>query len=88
MSQDFLDETELPGEALVDENEEVTSLSDKLYIPRSTQPRLLKQIPLAFTVPDDLEPIVVEGCTIGWTKAASSTLAEIQKIDNMFIIIK
>ena len=77
MSQDFLDETELPEEDLLDEDEEITS-SEKHYIPLSTQGKLLEQMPLAFTVPHDLEPVVSEGCTLAWTTTALATFAEIR----------
>ena len=60
-----------------DEVTETTSLSDTFYIPLAN--KSLRQIPLAFTVPDNIEPVTVEGFTLAWTKAALKTLAEIQK---------
>jgi hypothetical protein len=36
-------------------------------------------VPLAFTVPDDLPPVVVEGFTIYWTKEALAAFAQIPK---------
>ncbi len=80
MSQDFSDEFELTEDVVaLDEDEEITSISETLYIALSKQPKLIERIPLAFTVPDELEPVVVEGCTLAWTKVALATLAEIQK---------
>ncbi|MCT7968445.1 DUF3962 domain-containing protein [Laspinema sp. D1] len=42
-------------------------------------PQSLKIIPLAFTVPDCLKPVIVEGFTLAWTKKAAGILAEIHK---------
>jgi hypothetical protein len=53
-------------------------LSDTLYIPLG-KPKSLKEIPLAFTVPDNIEPVIVKGLTLSWTKAALHELSTIQK---------
>ncbi|NER96439.1 MAG: RNAseH domain-containing protein [Symploca sp. SIO1B1] len=39
----------------------------------------VKSVPLAFTVPDDLEPVKITGLTIAWTKSALREFGEIQK---------
>lgn len=75
MSQDSWNEDELAEDE--EPEEESTLLSEELYIPLLSKPKLLKQIPLAFIVPDDLSPVVVEGCTLAWTKPALSTLIKI-----------
>ncbi|WP_449420367.1 RNaseH domain-containing protein [Phormidium nigroviride] len=61
-----------------DEETEVTMLLDTLCIPLG-RPKSLKQIPLAFTVPDNLTPVTVKGFTIAWTKATLRELSAIQK---------
>ncbi|MBC1235726.1 RNaseH domain-containing protein [Nostoc sp. 2RC] len=76
------DLSELDKESLtLDEDEiaEITSLSETFYIPLSRQPKLLERVPLAFTVPDNLSPIIVEGFTLAWTKKSLVILAQIQK---------
>ena len=78
MSQDFLDDNELAEDVLLLEDEEIAGISEKLYIPLSTRPKLLKQIPLAFTISEDLPLVVVEGYTLAWTRTALAALAEIQ----------
>ncbi|MCT7992569.1 RNaseH domain-containing protein [Laspinema olomoucense] len=63
------------------EDEEMTQTtlqSDTLYISLG-KPTSLKIIPLAFTVPDCLKPVIVEGFNLAWTKKALGILAEIQK---------
>lgn len=76
MNDEFFDEDEIEFDD--DEETEITSLSDTLYIPLG-KPKSIKQIPLAFTVPDNLPPVTVEGFTIAWTKAALRELSAIQK---------
>ena len=51
---------------------------ESLYMPLG-KPKSIGRFPLAFTVPNDLPPVVVERFTLAWTKAALATLAEIQK---------
>jgi hypothetical protein len=74
MNDEFFDEIESDD----DEETEATVLSDTLYIPLG-KPKSLKEIPLAFTVPDNIEPVTVKGLTLGWTKAALHELSTIQK---------
>ncbi len=91
MSSDFYDDFELNEDSseldekslMLDEDEltEITSLSKTFYIPLSTQPKFLERVPLAFTVPENLSPVVEEGFTLAWTKKSLATLAEIQKVD-------
>lgn len=76
MNYEFFDEDEIESDD--DEGTETTSFSDTLYIPLG-KPKSLKQISLAFTVPDNIEPITVEGFTLAWTKAALKTFGDIQK---------
>lgn len=80
MSQDSLDEIELNEEPLELEEDQATeaSLVESLYVPLG-RPKSVGRFPLAFTVPDNLPPVLVEGFTLAWTKAALATLAEIQK---------
>lgn len=59
------------------EANETTLLSNTLYIPVGH--KSVKQIPLAFIVPDNLSPVIVEGFTLAWTKPALAELSEIQK---------
>ncbi len=91
MSSNFYDDFELNEDSseldeeslMLDEDEltEITSLSKTFYIPLSTQPKLLERVPLAFTVPENLSPVVEDGFTLAWTKKSLATLAEIQKVD-------
>ncbi|MGI2908549.1 RNaseH domain-containing protein [Tolypothrix sp. VBCCA 56010] len=90
MSNNFSDDfefnddlSELDEESLMldeDEIAEITSFSDTFYIPLSRVPKLLKRYPLAFTVPDNLSPVIVEGFTLAWTKKSLATFAEILKV--------
>ncbi|MBO1348188.1 MAG: DUF3893 domain-containing protein [Hormoscilla sp. GUM202] len=57
---------------------ETTLPAKTLYIPLGN-PKSIEVMPLAFTVPDDLPPVTVEGFTLAWTKTALLNLAEIQK---------
>lgn len=61
-----------------DEETEATVLSDTLYIPLG-QPKSLKEIPLAFTVPDNIKPVTVKCLTLAWTQTALHELSAIQK---------
>ncbi|MEG4806847.1 RNaseH domain-containing protein [Microcoleus sp. F8-D3] len=74
MNDEFFDEIESDD----DEETEGTVLSDTLYIPLG-KPKSLKEIPLAFTVPDNIEPVTVKGLTLAWTKSALHELSTIQK---------
>jgi hypothetical protein len=74
MNDEIFDEIESDD----DEETEATVLSDTLYIPLGN-PKSLKEIPLAFTVPDNIEPVIVKGLTLGWTKAALHELSTIEK---------
>jgi len=79
LDEDFpeLDEEYL----MLDEDEatEINSLSEIFYIPLSRNPKFLKRHPLAFTVTDNLSPVIVEGFTLAWTKKSLAILAAIQK---------
>ncbi len=79
LNEDF---SELYEESLVldeDELTKITSLSETFYIPLSRHPKFLKRYPLAFTVTDNLSPVIVEGFTLAWTKKSLAILAAIQK---------
>jgi hypothetical protein len=73
MNDEIFDEIE------ADEDEETAATvdSDILYIPLG-QPKSLKEITLAFTVPDNIKPVTVKGLTLAWTKAALHELSTIQ----------
>ncbi|MEG4338722.1 RNaseH domain-containing protein [Microcoleus sp. D3_18_C2] len=73
MNDDIFDEIESDD----DEETEATVVSDTLYIPLAN--KSLKEITLAFTVPDNIEPVTVKGLTLGWTKSALHELSTIQK---------
>lgn len=53
--------------------------SESLYL-QLGQPKVVKQVPLALTIPDNLPPMMVEGYTLAWTKLAHEKFAEIQKL--------
>ncbi|MFM9267319.1 RNaseH domain-containing protein [Tychonema sp. BBK16] len=73
MNDEIFDEIESDN----DEETEAAVFSDTLYIPLTN--KSLKEIPLAFTVPDNIEPVIVQGLTLAWTKAALYELSTIQK---------
>jgi hypothetical protein len=78
-----VDLSEVDDESLMldeDEIAEVTSLSETFYIPLSRVPKLIKRYPLAFTVPDNLSTVLVEGFTLTWTKKSLATFAELLKV--------
>ncbi|MBK1990121.1 DUF3893 domain-containing protein [Sphaerospermopsis aphanizomenoides BCCUSP55] len=52
--------------------------NETLYIPLGN-PKSLKIVPSAFTVPDNISPVIEKGFTIAWTKEARANFAEIQK---------
>ncbi|UKP00552.1 pPIWI_RE module domain-containing protein [Nostoc sp. UHCC 0870] len=85
MMNNFDNEIKFEEDLLAEEEDEETEgdfVSDTLYI----QPGAIKPIakfPLAFTVPDKLPPIIVEGCTLTWTKPALQCFGEIQKGANV-----
>ncbi|MBD2531698.1 DUF3962 domain-containing protein [Nostoc flagelliforme FACHB-838] len=85
MINNFDNEIELENDFFAEEEDEETEgdlVSDTLYI----QPGAIKPIakyPLAFTVPDKLPPIIVEGYTLTWTKAGLQCFDEIQKGANV-----
>lgn len=81
MSDNFSDEIELEEDYYEEEEDEETDgnlVSDKFYIQQG-QIKPVKRFTQAFTVPDNLRPIIVEGFTLAWTKAASLDFADIQK---------
>ncbi|MBE9187536.1 DUF3893 domain-containing protein [Microcoleus sp. LEGE 07076] len=73
MNYEMFDEIESDD----DEETEATVFSDTLYIPLAN--KSLKKIPLAFTVPDNIEPVTVKGLTLAWTISALHELSIIQK---------
>ncbi|WP_414578074.1 RNaseH domain-containing protein [Anabaena sp. CCY 9402-a] len=85
MMNNFDNEIKFEEDLLAEEEDEETEgdfVSDTLYI----QPGAIKPIakfPLAFTVPDKLRPIIVEGYTLTWTKPALQCFGEIQKGANV-----
>ncbi|MBD2200264.1 MULTISPECIES: RNaseH domain-containing protein [Calothrix] len=85
MMNNFDNEIEFEEDLLAEEEDEEIEgdfVSDTLYI----QPGQIKSIakfPLAFTVPDKLPPIIVEGCTLTWTKPALQCFGEIQQAANV-----
>lgn len=64
---------------LDEEDETVTPTSDQFYIQISNKNCGSKPSALAFTIPDDLEPVIVKGFTLAWTKPALKDLSAIQK---------
>jgi len=73
MNDEIFDEIE----ANEDEETEATVVSDTLYIPLAN--KSLKEVPLAFTVPDNIEPVIVKGLTLAWTKSALHEFSTIKK---------
>jgi hypothetical protein len=49
------------------------------YYIQPGKPKHLKSVPLAFTVPDDLDTVPITGLKIAWTKSALREFSEIQK---------
>jgi hypothetical protein len=85
MTDNLDNEMELEEDFFEEEEEQETDgslVSDTFYIQQG-QIKLIKQFPLAFTVPDKLPPIIVEGLTLSWTKASLLSFAEIQKGANV-----
>ncbi|MEH2092677.1 RNaseH domain-containing protein [Nostoc sp.] len=85
MSDKFSDEIELEedlSEEDEDEETDVNLVSDTFYIQQG-QIKPVKRFTQAFTVPDNLPPIIVEGFTLAWTKAAMLDFADIQKGTNV-----
>ncbi|MEH1837799.1 MAG: RNaseH domain-containing protein [Nostoc sp.] len=85
MINNFDDEIELEEDLLLEEEDDETEsnlVSDKFYIQQGAI-KLIKEFPLAFTVPDNLAPIIVEGYTITWTKAGLQCFDEIQQGANV-----
>ncbi|MCF2145032.1 hypothetical protein IQ276_000910 [Desmonostoc muscorum LEGE 12446] len=81
MSDKFSDEIELEEDLSEEDEDEETDgnlVSDTFYIQQG-QIKLVKRFTQAFTVPDNLRPIIVEGFTLAWTKAAMLDFADIQK---------
>ncbi|MEH2299697.1 MAG: RNaseH domain-containing protein [Nostoc sp.] len=81
MSDNFSDEIELEEDLSEEEEDEETNdnlVSDMFYIQQG-QIKPVKRFSQAFTVSDDLRPIMVEGFTLAWTKAALLDFADIQK---------
>ncbi|WP_414563936.1 MULTISPECIES: RNaseH domain-containing protein [unclassified Anabaena] len=84
MTNNFVDETELEEDLLAEEEDEETEgdcVSDTLYIQQCF--KSIEEFPLAFTVPDNLSPIMVEGYTLSWTKVGLQCFKEIQKGANV-----
>ncbi|MCF4970098.1 RNaseH domain-containing protein [Nostoc sp. CMAA1605] len=84
MINDFDNEIELEEDLLAEEEDEETEgdfVSDTLYIQQRF--KSIAKFPLAFSVPDKLPPIIVEGCNITWTKPALQCFGEIQQGANV-----
>ncbi|MEG4319360.1 MULTISPECIES: RNaseH domain-containing protein [unclassified Microcoleus] len=75
MNDEIFDEIESDDD---DEKNEATVVSETFYIPLG-KPKSLQEIPLAFTVPDNIAPVTVKGLTLAWTKPALRELSAIQK---------
>lgn len=73
MNEEIFDEIEQNEE----EENETQVVPDTLYIQQAN--KSFGEIPLAFTVPDDLPPVIVEGFTLAWQKVALGILKDIQK---------
>lgn len=73
MNDEIFDEIESDD----DGETEATVVSNTLYIPLAN--KSLKEITLAFTMPDNIEPVTVKGLTLVWTKSALHELSTIQK---------
>ncbi|MBD2499540.1 RNaseH domain-containing protein [Anabaena azotica] len=85
MINDFDNEIELEEDLLAEEEDEETEgdfVSDTLYIQQGAIKSIAK-FPLAFTVPDKLPPIIVEGFTLTWTKPALQCFGKIQQGANV-----
>lgn len=83
MSDNFSDEIEEDySEEEEDEETDGNLVSETFYIQQG-QIKPVKRFTQAFTVPDNLRPIIVEGFTLAWTKAASLDFADIQKGTNV-----
>ncbi|BDI18135.1 hypothetical protein ANSO36C_39370 [Nostoc cf. commune SO-36] len=85
MMNNFDNEIELEEDLLAEDEDEETEgdlVSDTLYIQQGAIKPIAK-FPLAFSVPDKLLPIIVEGCNLTWTKAALQCFSEIRQGDNV-----
>ncbi|WP_448265918.1 pPIWI_RE module domain-containing protein [Nostoc sp. DSM 114159] len=81
MMTNFDNEIELEEDLFAEEEDEEIEgdfVSDTLYIQQGAIKPIAK-FPLAFSVPDKLPPIIVEGCNLTWTKAALGCFSEIQQ---------
>ncbi|MFS0519289.1 pPIWI_RE module domain-containing protein [Nostoc sp. UIC 10607] len=85
MTDNFDNEMELEEDFFEEEEEQETdgSLVSHTFYIQQGQIKPIKQFTLAFTVPDKLPPIIVEGLTLSWTKASLLSFAEIQKGANV-----
>lgn len=54
----------------------VIDLTQPLYI-KLGNPKSLQEIPLAFTIPDHIKPVTVNGFTLSWTQEALATFNQI-----------
>ncbi|MEH2124200.1 hypothetical protein [Nostoc sp.] len=82
MTDNFDNEMELEEDLFEEEETDDNLVSDTFYIQQG-QIKLVKRFTQAFTVPDNLPPIIVEGFTLAWTKAALLDFADIQKGTNV-----
>ncbi|MBN3895216.1 MAG: DUF3893 domain-containing protein [Nostoc sp. NOS(2021)] len=85
MSDNFSDEIELEEDLSEEDEDEETDgnlVSDPFYIQQG-EIKFVKTFTQAFTVPDNLRPIIVEGFTLAWTKAAMLDFADLQKVTNV-----
>ncbi|MEP0855633.1 RNaseH domain-containing protein [Trichocoleus sp. DQ-U1] len=77
MSNYFGDDMEF-NEDLSELNEDEAIETESLYIPLGN-PKSIKLVPLAFTAPDELPPVIVSGYALAWTNAAIESLSTIHK---------
>ena len=83
MIQESIEEIELDDvttESELEEPSETETIPEKLYLPLGRpKPVNDKPIASAFTVPDNIPPVILSGVTLAWTRKAIAALAEIQK---------
>jgi hypothetical protein len=80
MMQESIIEVERDDETLESELEQKTeTIPEQLYLPLGKPKRVRdKPIATAFTIPDDLPPVILSGIAISWTRTAIAVLADIQ----------
>ncbi len=82
LDEDYLSIDEFEEDSFAQDEDEVTKgnlFSDTLYISLGN-PKSVELVPLAFTLPDEISPVIEAGFTLAWTKPSLLTLADIQKV--------